>query len=160
MSSDNIIGSDSPLDANQRQAFIAVLDMIIPASDDGRFPSAADMDVLGYIAKNEPQVIENLRVELDRLNSISRDRHGVAFGDAHKPARRELLDEARGDEPQFLGDLAQQTVTLYYQDDRVMEAIGMEVRPPFPEGYEVIAGDLSLLDPVRDRGQVYRDVEV
>lgn len=159
MSSDKLIGSDSPLNANQREALIATLDMIIPASDDGRFPSAADMDVLGYIAKTEPQVLENLRIELDRLNSVSKDLHGVAFGDMPDHTRRELMDEIRGAEPHFLSDLALQTVTLYYQDDRVMEAIGMEPRPPFPKGYEVLAGDLSLLDPVRDRGQFYRDVE-
>jgi hypothetical protein len=159
VSSDNIIGSDSLLNSDQRQAFITVLDMIIPAGDGGRFPSAAEMDVLGYIAKTEPQLLENLRIELDRLNSVSRDLHEVAFGDVTDLTRRELLDEIRGAEPLFLSDLALQTVTLYYQDDRVMEAIGMEARPPFPKGYEVVAGDLSLLDPVRDRGQVYRDIE-
>ena len=83
----------------------------------------------------------------------------MAFGDALGAERQALLDEVRGDEPKFLRDLALQPVTLYYQDDRVMEAIGLEARPPFPKGSEVVAGDLSLLDPVRARGQVYRDVE-
>jgi hypothetical protein len=63
----------------------------------------------------------------------------------------------RGEEPSFLARLAQQTVTAYYQDDRVLQAIGMEARPPFPKGYEVPSGDLSLLDPVRARGRVYRE---
>jgi hypothetical protein len=41
----------------------------------------------------------------------------------------------------------------------VLEAIGMEARAPFPKGFEVEPGDLSLLDPVRRRGRVYREVE-
>ena len=159
MSSDDIIGSDATLNSDQQRTFVAILDMIIPASDDGRFPSAADMDVLGYIAKTDPQLLDTVRTELDRLNAVSEDLYGVAFGDAGETHRQGLLDEIRGAEPPFLGGLALQTVTLYYQDDRVMEAIGMEARPPFPKGYEVVAGDLSLLDPVRARGQVYRDVE-
>ena len=159
MSSDDIIGSDATLNSDQQRAFVAILDMIIPASDDRRFPSAADMDVLGYIAKTDPQLLDTVRTELDRLNAVSEDLYGVVFGDARETHRQGLLDEIRGAEPQFLGGLALQTVTLYYQDDRVMEAIGMEARPPFPKGYEVVAGDLSLLDPVRARGQVYRDVE-
>ena len=159
MSSDDIISSDASLNAEQLLTLVTVLDMIIPASDDGRFPSAADMDVLGYIVKTEPELVDTIRLELDRLNAVSKDLHGVAFGDAAIAKRQALLDEVRGDEPQFLRDLALQTVTLYYQDDRVMEAIGLEARPPFPKGYEVVAGDLSLLDPVRARGQVYRDVE-
>ena len=53
--------------------------------------------------------------------------------------------------------LAQQTVTCYYQNDRVLEAIGVGARPPFPEGYQVPSGDLSLLEPVRGRGRIYRE---
>jgi hypothetical protein len=160
VSSNEIIGSDAALDSNQQRTFAAILDMIIPASADGHFPSAAEMDVLGYVVKTDPKLLETVRLELDRLNTMSKNLHGLVFGDAHETARQELLDEIRGKEPQFLRGLAVQTVTCYYQDDRVMEAIGMEARPPFPKGYEVVAGDLSLLDPVRARGQVYRNVEV
>jgi len=160
VSSNEIIGSDAVLDSDQQRTFGAILDMIIPASGDGRFPSAAETDVLGYVAKTEPKLLETVRIELDRLNTMSENLHGLVFGDAHETVRQELLDEIRGKEPQFLRGLALQTVTCYYQDDRVMDAIGMEARPPFPKGYEVVAGDLSLLDPVRARGQVYRDVEV
>ena len=48
-------------------------------------------------------------------------------------------------------------VQCYYRDDRVMKAIGMERRPPFPLGFQVETGDLSLLEPVRARGKKYRD---
>ena len=44
----------------------------------------------------------------------------------------------------------------YYRDDRVMRSLGMEARPPFPKGYEVAEGDLSLLDPVRRRAPIWR----
>jgi hypothetical protein len=33
----------------------------------------------------------------------------------------------------------------------------MEARPPYPKGYQVVQGDLSLLEPVRARGKIYRD---
>ena len=159
MSSNDIIGSDAALDSDQQRTFAVILDMIIPASADGHFPSAAEMDVLGYVAKTDPKLLETVRLELDRLNNASEDLHGVIFGDADETARQELLDEIRGKDPQFFRGLAIQTATFYYQDDRVMEAIGMEARPPFPKGYEVPTGDLSLLEPVRARGQIYRDVE-
>ena len=44
----------------------------------------------------------------------------------------------------------------YYRDRRVMSSLGIEVRPPFPKGYEVAQGDWSLLDPVRARAAFYR----
>ena len=39
-----------------------------------------------------------------------------------------------------------------------MASIGMEPRAPFPNGFDVQQGDWSLLDPVRARGKIYRDV--
>jgi hypothetical protein len=45
----------------------------------------------------------------------------------------------------------------YYQAPRVVEALGLEARPPHPKGYEVELGDLTLLDEVRRRGKLYRD---
>jgi hypothetical protein len=38
----------------------------------------------------------------------------------------------------------------------VLEAIGVEPRPPAPQGYQVVAGDLELLAPVRRRGPIWR----
>ena len=40
----------------------------------------------------------------------------------------------------------------------MLEAIGVEPRPPFPKGYQVEQGDFSLLDPVRARGPIWRDI--
>lgn len=48
-------------------------------------------------------------------------------------------------------------VQCYYRDERVMRSIGMEVRSPFPKGYELEQGDWSLLDAVRARPKVWRD---
>jgi hypothetical protein len=38
-----------------------------------------------------------------------------------------------------------------------MWSLGMEPRPPFPEGFEIEQGDWSLLDPVRGHPKLYRD---
>ena len=46
----------------------------------------------------------------------------------------------------------------YYRDDRVMRSLGLEVRPPYPKGFEVEQGDWSLLDPVRARPKLYREI--
>jgi hypothetical protein len=50
------------------------------------------------------------------------------------------------------------TYAGYYQHPRVMSALGLAPRPPHPLGYEMGADDLSLLDPVRRRAKMYREV--
>ena len=157
MTRHEIIGSDGALTAAQRETLVAVLDMIIPASEDGRFPSAADLDVLDHIRESQNQLLPALREDLGRLDRLAAERAGSGFSRLTESDRARVMDEIRGAEPGFLKDLALATATCYYQDDRVLHALGMEARPPFPKGYEVVSGDLSLLDPVRRRGKLYRD---
>jgi hypothetical protein len=44
----------------------------------------------------------------------------------------------------------------YYQDDRVRRNIGVVTGAPFPQGNEVMPGDLSLLDPVIENSDRHR----
>ena len=157
MTQDRIIGTDNPLSDGQQRILAIVLDLIIPASEDGQRPSAADIDVLGYIRESEGHTLDGLRHELDWLDAEAFESQGEAFASLDAPTRQALVDAVREREPQFLRTLAMQTVTCYYRDDRVLEAIGVGARPPFPEGYEVPSGDVSLLEPVRRRGRVYRE---
>ena len=46
---------------------------------------------------------------------------------------------------------------LLQKNEKVLELIGVEERPPFPNGYQIEKGDLSLLEPVFLRGKIYRD---
>ena len=156
MSNNEIIGTDNPLSAHQRRLLDIVLDLIVPASKDGHRPSASEVDVLGYIRESESHTLDELGDALDRLDAQASATHGSGFESLEAEARRVLVEDIRSREPRFLRTLAMQTVTCYYQDDRVLEAIGVGARPPFPQGYEVASGDLSLLEPVRRRGRIYR----
>lgn len=152
------IATDSPLNPTQRGIFDVLLGMMVPASADGHKPSAAEVDVLGYIAEREADSLPTLREELDALAARAQAQTGRAFLDLTAAEQQRVVADARAAAPDFLRGLALHTVTSYYQDDRVLEALGMEARPPFPQGYEVPPGDLSLLDPVRQRDPFYRDV--
>ena len=57
----------------------------------------------------------------------------------------------------FVLPLTLHAYTAYYQQRRVIEALGREARPPHPRGYEMEPNDLSLLEPVRHRPKLYRD---
>ena len=76
------------------------------------------------------------------------------------------LDEARAGSvlEQFLASgstaatvLGRVILQCYYRDDRVLQSLGLEARPPFPRGYTLEQGDWSLLDAVRARAKLWRD---
>ncbi|MEJ2130716.1 MAG: gluconate 2-dehydrogenase subunit 3 family protein [Gammaproteobacteria bacterium] len=154
-----IIGSDSPLPEAQRATLDAVLNLIIPPSDDGRMPGAVDVDVLKHIRDAASGIIPILREELERLDDDAKVRFGNPFASLVEKDRATLFHEARNGDPTFMQGLVVETLTCYYRDDRVLEAIGMEPRPPYPKGYDVESGDLSLLDPVIARGKKFRDAQ-
>ena len=154
---DELIASDQPLTTAQRRTLAAVLNMIVPPSADGRLPGAAMIDVLASVDQTAADFMATLRAQLDRLAAAAEATSPLPFAELAEPERARLLNAIRAAEPEFLRDLAVHTVTCYYQDERVLQGLGIEARAPFPKGHEVKSGDLGLLDAVRRRGRIWRD---
>jgi len=150
--------SESFLTPSERECLAVVLDLIIPASSDGRLPSAAQYDVWANILAFRPDLASTIREELARVDRRIRESTGQPLSALARDQAAALIDELRTAEPTLLNSLAKQTITFYYQQDQVLEAIGLPSRPPFPIGFEVRSGDLTLLDAVRARGKRYRDI--
>ena len=83
---------------------------------------------------------------------------GGAFADLDSARREAVADRLRETGGLALKMLTRIILQCYYRDDRVMRSLDMEVRPPFPIGFELEQGDWSLLDPVRVRPKLYREV--
>ena len=64
-----------------------------------------------------------------------------------------------GREGPVMTALGRAVLQCYYRDDRVMRALGIEPRAPFPKGRVLEQGDWSLLDAVRGRPRMWRDVD-
>lgn len=159
MRTDQVAPADpvSPLTSGQRASLDIVLDMIVPPSADGRMPGAAELGVPAYIYAEAPDALPELRQELAELERRSRERFARGFEQLQQAERKSLVEALRAEAPSFMSRLAMETLACYYQHDRVLEGLGMEARPPYPKGYQVVPGDLSLLEPVRARGKLYRD---
>jgi len=147
------------LSPEQRQALNTVIDMIIPSSPDGAKPAASHYDIWGYVCEAAGNDAAQIQTDLDLLLEHATEYLDTAFARLTETQQIELVKSLRSSNDDFLSTLARQTVCCYYQQDEVLEAIGMEARAPFPKGYVVEQGDLSLLEPVRARGKIYRDVD-
>ena len=137
---DELIASDAPFTPAEQAILDALADTIVPASDDGVMPSAGELDVAEYIARNAADFLTGLGEILNAFDAgfaeeplAVRVDQVTAFSEARPEAFQRLLAEVYG---------------CYYQDARVLEGIGVNPGPPFPRGNTVEPGDLSLLDPV------------
>lgn len=143
----------------QRETLRAVLGMLVPPGPDGRMPGAADMPQVLRHVESVAAALPDLRDGLAALDHEAVARCGGAFAALDHASRSSLLDEFSARQPALLQRLGLEAVTCYYQQDGVIERLGLEARPPYPVGYQVPAGDLTLLDPVIARGRIYRDAQ-
>ncbi len=130
-------------------------DMMIPASATFGVPGAGDDAIFD-------QIVQSIGRDRDHVLAVLRmvdDLSGVgAFADLDLARRNEIAAHQReaGGPPMMY--LTRIVLHCYYRDDRVMRSLDMELRPPFPQGFEVEQGDWSLLDPVRARPPLYCEV--
>ena len=154
MPKDNKIVSEN-LNEEQERTLIALLNLIIPPSEDGKMPGAADVGFFAYM--HNENLYSWIREGLLSIGEESRNMYGKEFSMLSGTNQTQLIDRLRRKLFRFFSQLATHVMLCYYQHDRVLEAIGLEVRPPFPHGYLVEDGDLTLLEAVYERGKIYRD---
>jgi hypothetical protein len=158
MSQDENWAGFSPGEA---RALSGVLDQIVPPSRDGRLPGAGELGLAGHIeqaVQATPELTPAVMQGLAALDDLARRRGAQDYAALPGPDQLELLHELEAAQPTFLPGLIFHTYVGYYQHARVVEALGLEARPPHPDGYELERGDFGMLDRVRARPKLYREV--
>lgn len=150
MNEDTIITTDQPLTAAQKGRLAALLNTIVPPSNDTKMPGAGELDLMQYIEEQEPEVAPLINQVVDCF--------GDDFISGSLDDRHQLMERFSHDEPDLFNVLLFHTYAMYYQNDRVMAGIGLVGGAPFPRGNDAVAGDLSLLDKVVENTKGYRRV--
>ncbi len=127
--------------------------MMIPASAEYGVPSAGDDAIFADILRSFGRDADYVVAVLQTLDTLS----GGLFADLDPQRRNVVAARLRETDGPALMHLTRIILQCYYRDDRVMRSLDMEIRPPFPKGFELEQGDWSLLDPVRARPKLYRD---
>lgn len=144
----------SELSGLEQEALFCVVSHMIPPNEELGVPGASDAKIFADILRSTGRDLPALRRALHVLNEMAGQRL-----DTLPPDRQAaLLASFRSAHPDLTAVFEAVTVRCYYRDDRVMASLGMEARPPFPLGFDVPEGNWSLLEPVRRRGKIYRDV--
>jgi hypothetical protein len=134
-----------------------ILDQLIPGDENG-WPAAGQLDLYesfilllerlsdhGLIHLNT--VTDNLPTDFCLLSNLEQTQH---------------LTAVEKDYPEAFQMLIKAAYSAYYTDVRVRLILerktGYEARPPQPLGYDLPVFDETLLDPVRERGPIWRRV--
>ena len=142
------------------QLLSLVLDELIPPRPDGHLPGAGTLGVgavVQHAAAGTPELEQMLTHGLAALDDVARRVGAAGFASLSPAARIDALRDIERAEPMFVPTLLTLACVGYYSAEPVVAALKGSARPPHPLGYELESDDLSLLDPVRARGKLYRE---
>jgi hypothetical protein len=145
----------SDLTAEQIRDFRALAGTIIPPSTIYGVPGADDERIFNDIQRSLERDRDDIGQALAHLARLA----GGGFAGLDPARRAGVTATFRETGGAPLAALVRVVLLCYYRDDRVMQSLGLEPRPPFPRGHVVEQGDWSLLDPVRARRPIYRSVD-
>ena len=141
------------LSAEQRALLVAALNRIVPAQ--GEMPAAGDLGIVEFVESVAAGTSVKRRRLLDGLLRIelAAAERGGAFASLPADAQIETLRAVQATDPEFFQELVTQTYRGYYTNETVFDLLSY--RAPNREGYDPMPFDESLLEPVRQRGQVW-----
>jgi hypothetical protein len=152
-----VMANSSPgLSAAEMRDLGDIAGTMIPADAALGVPGADDPAILADIVKSTGRDLSLLREALVVIATKS----GGAFASLNRDSREALINAYYKTGGAAAAALGRVIASAYYRDDRVLMALGLEARAPFPKGHEVEQGDWSLLDDVRKRAPFWRDDRV
>jgi hypothetical protein len=140
---------ETTLSASEIRDLCCVAGMMIPASETFGVPGAGDAIIFADIIASLGRDFGAVRDALALLATLA---------DLDETRQQALAASFQARGGPLLAALTRVILQCYYRDDRVVRSLGLEPRPPFPKGHTLEQGDWSLLDPVRTRPKMWRDV--
>ena len=136
----------------------SLLKIIIPKSKDGKMPSASEIGFFEYIAQYDSKIISEIIKHLNNINKLSHEKYKSEFIDLPEYQKEIIFKRYSKTEKIFMNKILEKILDCYYTNDKVLVGLGLDPRPPFPVGNDIETGDLTLLNPVIQRGEFLRKV--
>jgi hypothetical protein len=143
---------ETTLTPAQRDDLQAIARIMIPESREYDVPGADDAAIQADILSTMGRDTAAVRAALDHLTRLA----GRPLAQLDEARRGAVRREFRATGGAAAATLTRVILQCYYRDDRVLRSLNLELRPPFPKGYEMEQGDWSLLDPVKARPLTWR----
>ena len=144
----------SGFSAEQEQVIAALIDAVVPPSDDGRLPGAGELDLVPHVERSvrqNPMLRPVLDYGLSAIAELAAKRSPAGLKALSRADWAAVFGEFTAGDEFFTPAFMFLVYGGYYQHPRVVTMLGLEPRAPHPKGYEMGADDWSLLDPVRRR---------
>ena len=132
------------------------LDTILPGDAALGLPPGSTMDMAGYAARHGTG--SRMAELLDLLGRTSREEFGAPFETLDADRRLACVERAKRKSSRLATTVIVDCLKAYYTDAKILEKLSAGSVPPFPTGNVLEDDDWTLLEPVYERGPIYRPV--
>ena len=133
-----------------------LLDTILPADPDLNMPSAASLGLSEVVVgMATPAPLEEYTALLDQLAD---EIFGGNFASLDAEDRLQIVEKSKRKNNRLANTIILHCLKAYYTNETILKTLPAGAVPPFPEGNIMGEDDWSLLEPVYERGRIYRSV--
>lgn len=147
--------SATELSAAELRDFRRLTGIMVPASPEHAVPGADDEAIFKDIVRS----LGRDRADVKRALASLRELSGRPFSELEPRIAEAVAKEFLQGKGGAIAALGRAVLQCYYRDDRVFRSLGLEPRAPFPKGHTLEPGDWSLLDKVKSRARMWRDID-
>ena len=133
-----------------------IIDVILPGDLSLNMPAASQINFSSYIHTYGKQGLMDEFVNL--TNQVCLNKFAVNFSELSDLDRLKAIEWSKDANIRLFMDFITNLFRAYYTNPRVLEAIHSGSTPPFPVGNLLENDDWEILEPVFERGTIYRSI--
>ena len=132
-------------------------DTILPGDEELGMPSGASVDVTAFISQHGAD--QPLEEFLSLLDTTAQNKYGDAFAKLDAEQRLACIELSKRKNLRLSISVIVMCLQAYYTDKTVLSCLPAGAVPPFPVGNVMEDDDWNILEPVFERGDIYRTVK-
>ena len=131
-----------------------IIDTILPGDSALNLPPASQINFDGYVANYSRQ--ELVDQFLNMTSQICLKKFAENFSELSSTDRLKVLQACRNENIRLFLDFITNLFRAYYTNSMVLEEINSGSIPPYPVGNFLPTDNWEILEPVFERGRMYR----
>ncbi|CAD6540296.1 hypothetical protein [Paraburkholderia metrosideri] len=132
-----------------------IRDTILPGDTELGMPPASSVDFELYQIRHGISGPVDKFVEL--VADVARKKFNKEFEQLDESQRLVAINGCKVVDVRLFSTFITHALRAYYTDRRVLYRLSVGAIPPFPAGNELGVDDWTILEPVYERGPIYRD---
>ncbi len=137
-------------------AFDLVIDTILPGDPMIGMPSASQVGFDFYL--RQQGAMESAQEFVAMIDRVSMHNFGLPFAEMGSEQRLQAVNAGKLEDVRLFSTMVTHLFKAYYTAPVVLHGLQVGSVPPFPRGNLMPADDWTLLEPVYERGRIYREV--